>query len=406
MLIKIAWRNVWRNKLRSLVVIAMIFVGIWAGVFVLGFSFGLNNERARGTIDNMLSHGRVHNPKFLDEDENITHFIKDASEAFEYLDTAKAVRSYSPRLIVNAMAATASKSSGVQVRGINRDSEASVTNMHTKMLEGSYLEGNKKNGVIIGQKLAEDLKVGLKSKVVFTFQDVDNEIVSARFKVVGIFKSISSTYDGHTVFANIKDVKRLISADDNSYHEIAYMLHDGEKSKAVAAQMQTHLNQSTVRSWQEVSPELGYADEMMESMLYIIISIILLAMAFGILNTMLMAVLERQNELGMLLSVGMNKLKVFLMIMFETLFLAIIGGPLGIMLGYLTIVYFGQAGIDMSMYAAGLESLGMATVVYTELDFHYIINITGMVIFAAFISAIIPGYRALRLNPAEAVRAI
>lgn len=406
MLIKIAWRNVWRSKLRSLVVIAMIFVGIWAGVFVLGFSFGLNNERARGTIDNMLSHGQVHNPEFLEEDESINYFIDDAQAVFSYLDTAQAIRSYSARLVVNAMAATASKSTGVQVRGIDKDMEASVTNMYTKMVDGSYLEGSKKNGVIIGEKLAEDLKVGLKSKVVFTFQDVNNEIVSARFKVVGIFKSISSTYDGHTVFASIADVQRLISSADDKYHEIAYMLHDAEASKVTAAQMQKHFAQSKIRAWQEVSPELGYADEMMASMLYIIISIILLAMAFGILNTMLMAVLERQNELGMLLSVGMNKLKVFLMIMYETIFLALIGGPLGIGLGYLTIVYFGNVGIDMSMYADGLESLGMAPVVYTELDFHYIINITGMVIFAAFISAIVPGYRALRLNPAEAVRAI
>jgi len=406
MLIKIAWRNVWRSKLRSLVVIAMIFVGIWAGVFVLGFSFGLNNERARGTIDNMLSHGRIHNPRFLDEDESINYFVKDAENVFAYLDTAKALRSYSARLVVNAMAATASKSTGVQVRGIDKNQEAAVTNMYTKMLEGTYLEGGKKNSVIIGQKLAEDLKVVLKSKVVFTFQDVNNEIVSARFKVVGIFKSISSTYDGHTVFANITDVKRLISAPENAYHEIAYMLKDVEASKSTAAQMQGHFSESKVRAWQEVSPELGYADEMMESMLYVIISIILLAMAFGILNTMLMAVLERQNELGMLLSVGMNKLKVFLMIMYETIFLALIGGPLGIALGYLTIVYFGHTGIDMSMYADGLESLGMAPVVYTELDFHYIINITGMVIFAAFVSAIVPGFRALRLNPAEAVRAI
>ncbi|HIB90533.1 TPA: FtsX-like permease family protein [Candidatus Poribacteria bacterium] len=162
----------------------------------------------------------------------------------------------------------------------------------------------------------------------------------------------------------------------------------------------------TIRSWDEISPELGYANELMGTAILIFIGIIMLALAFGIINTMLMAVLERKRELGMLMSVGMNRLKVFTMIVVETIFLALMGGPLGLAFGYFTIQYFGTNGIDLSIVGEGMESFGVGMIVYTSMEAAKYAEVGIMVIITAILSSIYPAYKALKLNPAEAVRAI
>lgn len=160
----------------------------------------------------------------------------------------------------------------------------------------------------------------------------------------------------------------------------------------------------SVKTWDELSPELGYANELMSIALSIFILIIILAMSFGIINTMLMAVLERKRELGMLLSVGMNKRKVFSMILNETLFISLIGGPVGLLGAWLTISHFGKKGIDLSSLGKGLDSLGIGSTIYTRLDNHLYFVIALIIILTAILASIYPSIRALRMNPVEAVR--
>ena len=139
---------------------------------------------------------------------------------------------------------------------------------------------------------------------------------------------------------------------------------------------------------------------------FIFMSIILVALSFGIANIMLMAVLERKRELGMLMSVGLNKTKIFLMIIFETIFISFISLPAGITLSYLMISYFGKVGIDLSIVSEGLEAFGMKSMVYTDLPFDYYIKITILTLFVTLISSLFPARRALKLDPAEAVRSL
>jgi len=151
---------------------------------------------------------------------------------------------------------------------------------------------------------------------------------------------------------------------------------------------------------------LAYADEMMGQTVYIFMSIIMIALLFGIINTMLMAVLERKRELGMLMSIGMNKTKLFTMIVTETVLLAIIGGPLGVLLAYASVHYFGAVGIDISIVGEGMKSFGMDSMLYPMIENKYYPQIAIMVIITAIFAALFPARRALSLKPAEAVRSL
>lgn len=402
-LFKIAWRNVWRNKVRSLVVIASIITGIFAGVFTIAFSYGLNNQRTEVMLNSMVSHIQIHDSLF-NEEMTVSEVI-DARDLDKILQNDTRIAAYCKRAVTQGMVQTANNGGGVMIQGIDPEAEKKVTDMYTKLVEGEYMTGTKKNPVVIGQKLAEKLKVGLKKYIVLTFQDAQGEVVSGRFKVVGIYKSISSKIDETLVFVNIKDAQKLLGIGNN-FHEVAIVLNDVNQAKTVAHSLQKQLPTVLVEPWQEVSPELGYADETMALSLYIIMGIILLALIGGIVNTMLMAVLERTRELGMILCVGMNKTKVFTMIMLETIMLSLIGGPIGLLLGYGLTSYFEKTGIPLKGLEQGMEAFGIGTVVYPHIDLSQIMQIVVMVLVTALLSAIVPGIRAMKLKPAEAVRAI
>jgi len=404
MLIKIAWRNVWRNGLRSGVVIASIATGIWAGLFVISVSSGLNEQRTKDALDSYLSHVQIHTPKFV-EDNNVEYRIENLDEVINALDNNSNVKAYAERVVLSGMVSSSAGGFGTRITGIDLEHEKNVSTMHEKVVDGAYFEGIKRNPIFIGKKLADKLKVELRKKVVLTFQKDNGDLVTGAFRVVGIYKTANSKADEMNIFVQASDINRLLDGSAG-FHEVAVITKDLTMVDTTAGSLRAALPNLSVRSWKQVSPDLGYADEMMMQMLYIIIMIILLALSFGIVNTMLMAVLERKRELGMLMSVGMNKTKVFFMIVVETVFISLVGGPIGVLLGFLTVSYFGSAGIDLSVVGKGLEEFGISTMIYPNLQPKFYIDVTIMVIVAAIISSIYPARKALQLKPAEAVRAI
>ena len=145
---------------------------------------------------------------------------------------------------------------------------------------------------------------------------------------------------------------------------------------------------------------------MMDYFLFIFLIIILLALGFGIVNTMLMVILERTRELGMLMAIGMTKRRVFMMIMLETLFLALVGALLGEVLSMLLIYYYGITGIDISSMAEGMESVGYSAMTFPVLEAYRYVQITMMVIIIGILASIYPAIKGLKLDPAEAIRTI
>ena len=398
-IIAIAWRNIWRNRLRSTVVVISIVLGLWAGLFIMGMSLGMNNQRMDGAIDATIAHIQIHHPEFL-IDFNKKYTIEGSESITNQLDTISGVEAYSKRLIIPGMAATVKGNYGVQLLGIEPKDDRNVVDINQRLISGTYFEKYKRNPILIGKKLADQLGVEVASKIVLTFQDQNNNVISKNFRVEGIFRSPNSSFDLSTVFIKREDIETLTALEGSS-HQFIIRCTSIAEVEAVKAAINSSMD---VETWAEVSPELGYAQETMSAFIYVFMGIILLALAFGIINTMLMAILERKKELGMLLSIGMNKRKVFVLIIFETLFLTLIALPFGIGFSYFTNLYFSVYGIDLSVVATGLESLGLAAVIYTYLPAEVYFNITLMTFIVSMLSGIIPARKALKINPAEAVK--
>jgi ABC-type lipoprotein release transport system permease subunit len=276
--------------------------------------------------------------------------------------------------------------------------------LYTYVKDGDYFESINRNPAVIGKKLADKLKIKLHSKIVVTIQDSEGNITAGAFRVCGIFDSGNNMYEEMNLFVRYYDLKNLAMSAEGAAHEITVHLDEPDKLEPIQARIAEMYSKYDVETWKKVTPELGYLNEIGEMYTYIIVIIILLALGFGIVNTMLMVVLERVKELGMLMAVGMARLKIFWMIMLETVLLTLSGGIVGIGLGVLLTVATAKNGINLAMYAEGLEDMGYASRIVPALEPDMIVIISLLVILTGIIASIYPARKALKYNPADALR--
>lgn len=405
MILKIAWKNIWRKKMRSAVVIASISIGLTGGIVYIGIMNAMVYQRIGTAINTEISHIQIHNEKFL-ENEELEYYISENNVILKSLENNKKIKAISGRIISMGMASTASTGTGVKILGIDVDKEIKVTNLYTKLIDSTsrYFNTNTRLPILIGQKLAHKLKAKLKSKIILTFQTISGELTGGAFKVVGIYKTSNSIYDETSVFVKKEDLAKLTGMPIETNHEIAIMLNKEEDLNSICHKLNKDFPSSNSYTWQETMPELGMMVDSMDYMLYIFMIIILSAVAFGIVNTMLMVVFERSKELGMLMCIGLNRKKVFSMIILETILLSLTGGLIGLASSALIIHWLGRTGLDFSIVAEGLEVWGYDTILYPYVEGSFYIGITALVIITAILSALYPARKAIMLNPVEAVR--
>jgi len=403
MLFSISWRNIWRNKVRSLVIIFSIALGIFAGVSATAFMKGLAEQRIQKVIKTELSYIQIHKTGFR-QNSDFGGYMPDAKDLVTEIRKIPNVTGASDRIIVQAMAATAETATGVLVSGVDIENEPKVTNIKEKLIDGKYLTGIKKNPVVIGKKLAEKLNAKVRSKLVITLQDTANNVVSGLFRVSGIYTTNNNMYDESHVFVNAEDIRKLTELPIGAAHEIAINIDDNKNLLSVEEVVNKIAPNHEVLDWKTLSPEMSYLTEAMDLYMYVFIIIILLALLFGIINTMLMVVMERTKEIGMLMAIGMNKMRIFSMIVLESVLLSLVGGVVGIIIGALFAKWKSIYPIDLSMWAQGYEQLGYDAYVYMDLEPMMLVNITIMVICTGVIAALYPAYKALKNDPADALR--
>lgn len=388
--------------MRSFVVISAIGLGLWAGIFGSAFVAGMMKSKVDNVVKNETSHFQIHQKKFTNEN-NGKLIIKKSQTVIERLQKDDEIEFVSERVIAMGMMASSRKQGSLKLVGVNTKDEKQITAIDQKIIEGTFFEKKRKNPIVISKETAEDYKVKINSKVTVTFQDISGEITSGAFRVVGIYNTSNNMYDRMNAFVQIEDLRRLFGID-NGAHEIAVWLNDHEQAQSKADEYKEVFTNLEVKSWLEIMPEMSYMIEMMDLYLYIIVGIILFALLFSIVNTMLMAVLERVRELGMLMAIGMTKGRIFLMIMTETVMMTLIGVPLGVLISEIFIGYFGINGINLS--AAQYEDFGFSSIIYPYLDSSRYLEVTLMVFIMSLIAAIFPARKALKLNPVTAIRKI
>ncbi len=473
MLLSIAWKNIWRNKVRSLVVIFAVMIGLLAGSFGVALMEGMAKKRAKTAIYNEISHIQVHHPEFKQNFES-KFCINNADALIAELKKDPRVTAVTSRMILSGMLNTSGGNTSAFVYGIDPEIEKQVTEIYTFVKDsgGTYLDGSKRNQVLISETTAKKLKLdryivnnktlenlekvgfpdkglnALKSvrgiefrnqktyfdtirsltdsamvseyeflltkhavrfknraKIVITFLDSSGHITGDNFSISGIYKTSNRMFDEMSVFVSKNDLADLTGFSAQNPHEIAFLLNDRKIALDYAKELGKKYPDLKVESWGEIDPMIVMLADYMAIYNYFMIAVILAALAFGILNTMLMAVMERTKELGMLAAIGMNRKRVFSMIMIETIFLTIVGALVGLILNSILIAHFNKVGIDLTkMMGEAFEAIGFDSMIYPEMGPVYYVGITLLVVAAAILSSIYPALKAVKLNPADAVR--
>jgi ABC-type lipoprotein release transport system permease subunit len=404
MIWSVAWRNIWRNKLRSLVVILAVTLGLYGVLFMIGLSNGMVEQKIDASINNEISYIQLHQPEFM-QDQTLHFSIDSISRMESDISAVPGVKAVSSRIKAQAMASTAATGAGIMINAIDPEKEKQVTKIYQFITDGDYFETSGKSApIVISKKLSTKLKAKIGSKIVITIQHSSGELVYGLFRVSGIYKTANTMFDEPNIFVKKSDMVALTGCDPGKATEIAVMINDVGQTDQVTNKLRAMYPALSVLPWKELEPLLLAMSSMIDQMSYFLLIVILVAMAFGIINTMMMAVLERTRELGMLMAVGMNKRKVFLMIMLETIFLSLTGTFFGILIGGLTIHFTGIYGINFSAWAEGYEAWGYSALVYPKVYTDFYIKMTILVILTAMISSVYPARKALRFNPAAAIR--
>lgn len=400
MIVKLAWRNIGRHKTRSGTVMASIVLGIWVLIFAMGFIKGVTEAYIKGAIENEVSHLQLHDPDYVQR-ANPQYVLSNWTAVQQLLQAESAIQQYSPRSFTVGLV---KGTQGVQVRGIRPELEAATTRIDQKITQGKYLsDADAGLPVLIGAPMGEKLHLQIGDTLPLQLQAPNGSGVQLKAQVAGWFDTGNSRLDGSRVFMRQADLEQLFEKKD-WIHEVAIVLKESSTLLPMQERLSAALPELLVQNYREVSPDVELYETQINTSSGVLIFIIMLALIFGIINTMLMAILERNKELGMLLAVGMQRRQVFGLVVVETLLLALLAVPLGLILGVTTVLYLGTYGFDMSSYQGAMSSVGMAAVIYPPLDWAAVGQVVVALFFTALLAALYPAYKATRLQPIEAMQ--
>lgn len=403
MIVLMAWRNIWRNKMRSIIIIGSVGLGVLAGLFILALYEGMMKARVRIVIENEVSHLQIHHPDFK-KDYKAIYTIGGVQEMLARIRQMDEVSGVSPRLITRGMLATATSSSGIEIRGILPEVEAGVSKLEDNVIQGSYFPEVRNNIILVGKKLADKKGLRLDSKVILTLSDKENVITSGAFRVAGIYESTNTALDERIVYIRQEDLATLLNTGED-VHEMAIVLKEDELLEQVLEKLRSAYPHLLTETWRQIAPETELLVTVVDQTSFIIMSIIMLTLAFGIINTMLMAILERIREIGMMIALGMSKIRLFILVLLETVLLTVIGSPIGIGLAWVVIEYYNRKGIDISSYSgATMGDFGFEKIIHPLFPGAQLDEVVLIVAITAILASIIPAVRALRMNPVDALR--
>ncbi len=400
MVTMIAWKNIWRSARRSAIMITAIAVGLWGGLFAVGIFTGMYDTMVNSAIDRQYGHIQIHARDFR-RDRLLVQMIPHPDSTLRIVRSIPGVFAASGRTIIDGMGSSTTSNQGVTIVGVDPDAERAVSSVARRIVEGSYFGEGERLPILIGQRLAEKLSLKLHGKIVLAFQNLDGTIVYGAFRIVGIFNTEANTFDGVSVLVRRHDLEGLSGM--SMTHEIAVRLTTNDSLASVQGRLDRAFPSLAVENWMTLAPELKLTVESADISMSIFLGVILLALLFGITNTMLMSVLDRTRELGVLMAVGMKRRRIFLMVVLETLFLSITGSVVGVVLGAGSVALSAQRGISLAWFADGLSQYGISSMLVPVVHATLYPTLAAMVISAACIASVYPALKAIRLNPASAI---
>ena len=400
-LFTLSWRNLWRNHRRTYIMLGAISIGVWAMIFMTALMRGMVDDMLNQGIRNLPGHIQIQHPGFLDDPSVVNNISEPGGDLLVALNQVD-IKRWSTRIKVPGVIASERETRGINLLGVEPDAEADITGIPAQITEGRFLESNQDKGVVIGAKLAQRLETRLGKRVVVMSQDPENNISERGFRVVGIYRAELPGLEEFNVYAARDTLQKLLNIEgrvsqiilvDEDYRDLASLY---QKIKQVTP------STLDIKTWYEIDTYLAAMFRMMDGFVLVWVIIIFLALSFGLVNTLVMAIFERVREIGLIQALGMRPSVIVYQILLESLLLLLIGLAIGNSLAIITVKPL-EGGLDISMVAEGMAMMGASSVLYPNLTLYDMVLANTVVIILGILTSILPAWRAAKLDPVRAL---
>jgi len=400
-LMRLAWRNLWRNHRRTLIMLLAVVLGSWAMIFMTALMRGMVSQMVADGISALPGHVQAHHPDYRD-DPSIANLIAVTDTVLSERFSSANFSAWATRVRVPAVVTSEYDSRGVTLLGVDPMRERDLTFVDYDAVDGRFLESADDTGIVIGKKLATILNTKVGKRIVLMSQDPENEIADRGFRVVGLFEANIKSFEESFVFAGKATTQKMLRIGD----QVSELVVMGDDYRDVEAEYSKTVElidgSAEVKRWVELDAYLGTMLSVMDGFVLVWIVVIFLALSFGLVNTLVMAVFERVREIGLMLALGMRPIYILGQIVVESLLLLAIGLVVGTALAWAAVQPM-KGGIDVSIVGEGMEMWGMSSVLYPELLLSDVILANVVVLILGFLASLSPAWRAAHYEPIEAI---
>jgi len=408
--VKMAWRNIWRNPRRSILTISAIAFASILLVFMLSWQFGSYDTMINSAVKIHTGHLQVQ-AKGYKEKNNIRLVVPDPAVVGRILDKTPGVAAYTFRANAFSLASSRERTYGIIVVGIDPVREAEVSTLRKLVRQGNYLSEGDSDQALVGELLAKNLQVSLGDELVLLGQGRDGTIAATVVKVKGIYSSGQDEFDRSSIHIPLKSFQDVYVMR-GAVHEVVALCRSLEDvpaiKKAVAAGIQKmdtrhHL---VALDWMELMPGLiqGIQMDLVSGLIFYFILIVVVA--FSILNTFLMCIFERTREFGVLMAIGTTPRRLTKLLLIESTTMTVVGIVIGIIAGSLITWYFQVHGIVISGTSELLSQYGMPERMFPQLSLLSVSIGPGAVLVITLLTALYPALKVGRLRAVEAMTAV
>ncbi|TWF34971.1 ABC-type lipoprotein release transport system permease subunit [Chitinophaga polysaccharea] len=402
-LIKMAWKNMWRNRSRTAITMAAIFFAVILSVIASSLKDGIFSNLVKNVVSFYTGYIQIHKKGFWDE-QTLDNSFKSSSKTVRLIRGNKNVTAVASRLESFALASSVNITKGCLVAGIEPEKENRITFLEKKVIQGSYLLDTD-YAVLLSQGLAERLKLTTNDTVVLIGQGYHGATAAGKYLVKGIVKFGSPDLNSRTLFMPLATAQNFYNADSmiTSY---VLSLRNTNNLQGIRSQLGEPLGRDfEVMSWEEMMPEVKQHIQTDSSNMKYVQGILYLLICFGIFGTLLMMMVERKFEMGMLVSIGMKKSKLIILLLYESVFTVLVGCLLGITASIPLVYYLNRHPIKMGGETAKVyERFGFEAIFPTSTEVSIFIYQGIVVLIIGLLLSLYPMYKVIRLDPVTAMK--
>jgi ABC-type lipoprotein release transport system permease subunit len=395
-----------RNKKRSLITLSAVTFGLAALIFLRGFVFGAQAQMVENITTSLTSDAQIV-PKSLENIYNTNGYVEDPEAIRAILRAEPRVEAFAERVVAGGIVSSATNSIATFVVGFDPDMETAIGSRRA-VEKGRLMTTEDSHGAAIGDTMREILGVDIGDKIVVTAQDYYGALAGEAFTLIGTFSTGNDQIDNGTVMVLNASAQRMLSLD-HRISKFAVAVKDDRDVEKVVRDLRGKMppkQDLKVLTWQELIPVMAQLINFQNGMIFVVVFIVLTVVAAGILNTLMMSIVERTREFGLMMAMGTKPKQVILLVALESFLITALGAVMGILLGIALTSYVGHIGIDLSRFISTFSNFLIGSHVYPKVDWLYLLIFLGVVMASNVVVSLYPAWRASRLDPVEAMRQV